>query len=401
MLAIRVYKNCETHKLIGYSIINEQTMDKTDVDNKLIKQLYRMGNNAVSNLELTPNGMRLRNMNPSVKRKWYKRTMYKGIMAEHYCVITAVKKGLISFIADKTDGSTISGNDVTISDIAIALDVPVDQLRFYNGYIGKDEIDKTELNVFDVNTGEYTKILEKQLNPTYNVLGKEWKARIADTNTNGAYVISLENIEGKAKAYIPNIIYHLEKFRGGVNHLTIPVSMQSIGKGCFSGLKDLYTIDIKDGIQEIPEGCFKSSLIEKINIPITVKDIQDEAFCNCKNLRGPIVLSANYIGKRAFFDTKITIANLNDAEVLGIEAFASNKKLRTVKLYEGLREIGHGAFRWCTSLEKIVIPGSVEKIGKKAFKSCVKLKKVQIKINSNVEIAKDSFEDGVEIEYIS
>lgn len=400
MIAIRVYKNCETHKLVGYTILNEKTMDKTDVDNRFIKQLYKTGNNLVSNLELTPNGIRLRNMNPNVRRKWYKRTMENGIMAEHYCIITAVKKGLISFIADKPDGSTINGNNVTLSDIAIALNVPVDQLRFYNGYIGKDEIDKTELNVFDINTGEYTTILEKQLNPTYNILGKEWKARIADTNTNGAYVISLENIEGKEKASIPNIIYHLERFRGGVNHLTIPVSMQSIGKNCFSGLKDLYTINIKDGIQEIPEGCFKSSLIEKINIPVTVKDIQDEAFCNCKNLKGPIVSSANCIGKRAFFNTKMTIVNLNDAEILGIEAFASNKKLRTVKLYEGLKEIGHGAFRWCTSLEKIVIPGSVEKIGRKAFQSCTKLKKVQIKLGANKQIAKDSFDDNVEIEYI-
>ena len=42
MIAIRVYKNCETHKLLGYSIVNEETMEKTDVDNKFIKQLYKV-----------------------------------------------------------------------------------------------------------------------------------------------------------------------------------------------------------------------------------------------------------------------------------------------------------------------------------------------------------------------
>lgn len=400
MIAIRVYKNCETHKLLGYSIVNEETMEKTDVDNKFIKQLYKSGNNAISNLELSSNGMRLCNMNPSIRRKWYKRTMDKDIIAEHYCVITAIKNGLISFIADKPDGSTINGNNVTLSDIAISLEIPVEQLRFYNGYISKDEIDKTEINVFDIKTGKYKTILEKQVSSSNNLLGEEWKARILTTNTNGAHVISLQNIKGRQKASIPNIVYHLEKFKGGVNNLTIPLSMKSLGKKCFANLKDLYTVIIKDGIQEIPEGCFESSLIEKIEIPITVKTIQDEAFCNCKSLRGPVVLNASYIGRRAFFNTKISIANLNDTEVLGIESFANNRKLRTVKLHEGLKEIGPGAFRWCTSLEQIVIPGSVEKIGRKAFQSCTKLKKVQIKMGTNKKIAKDSFDNNVAIEYI-
>ena len=158
MIAVRVYKNYESKKLLGYSIVDERTLEKTDIDNKLIKQIYKSGNRAVSNLEMTSDGrVRLKNMNPDIRRRWYKRTMSGEVLAEHYCIITAVKNGLVSFIADTVDGSVISGQDLTLSGVATALKVPIDDLRFYNGYIGKDEIGKTELNVYD------TKNIRKEL----------------------------------------------------------------------------------------------------------------------------------------------------------------------------------------------------------------------------------------------
>lgn len=402
MIAIRVYKNYETHKLLGYSIVNEQTLDKTDISNKVIRQMYRCGNRAVSNLEITPDGrMRLKNMNPNVRTKWYRRTMSGDVMAEHYCVITAVKNGLISFIADTVDGNIISGNKVTLSDVASALKIPISDLKFYNGYISEDEIGKTELNIYNMNTGEYTKILEKTFNITKGILGKNWEARISDTNTNGAYVISLKNVKGESKATIPNVIYHLERFRGGVNHLTIESSMQSFGKKCFSGLNDLYTLVIKEGIKVIPEECFSESLIEKIDLPSSVEEIQDNAFYKCKKLRGPLVSNAIHIGRRAFYGTKITIINIEHTEYIGLEAFANNNKLKELKLYEGLKVIDHGAFRWCASLETVTIPSTVEKIGRKAFDSCEKLRTANIIVgNNSIDIAKDSFGPNVVVKYI-
>lgn len=401
MIAVRVYKNYESKKLLGYSIVDERTLDKTDIDNRLIKQIYRSGNKAVSNLEMTPDGrMRLKNMNPDIRRRWYKRTMSGEVMAEHYCVITAVKNGLVSFIADTVDGSVISGQDLTLSGIATALKVPIDDLRFYNGYIGKDEIGKTELNVYDTRNNRYTKILEKNFDIQKNILGKDWQGRVADITTNGAYVISLSNKKLESQASIPEVIYHLERFRGGVNHLTIENSMKSLGKKCFSQLKDLYSVKIKEGIQCIPEECFADSAIEKIDIPVSVKEIKDRAFFNCKSLKGPIVSKANHIGTRAFYNTRVSIVNIENAEEIGIEGFAKNNKLKTVKLYEGLKVIGHGAFRWCTMLESIEIPSTVEKIGRKAFESCDKLTAVKIKSGSNVDIARDSFSDNVRIIYV-
>ena len=52
------------------------------------------------------------------------------------------------------------------------------------------------------------------------------------------------------------------------------------------------------------------------------------------------------------------------------------KKLKKVKLPEGLLSIGEKSFAYCDLLEEIKIPDSVTKIGAKAFYGCKKLKKI-------------------------
>jgi len=51
-------------------------------------------------------------------------------------------------------------------------------------------------------------------------------------------------------------------------------------------------------------------------------------------------------------------------------------KLKSVKLREGLRNIGEEAFEHCEALEEIVIPKSVRTIEPQAFNQCYALKRV-------------------------
>jgi len=71
-------------------------------------------------------------------------------------------------------------------------------------------------------------------------------------------------------------------------------------------------------------------------------------------------------------------------KVVAIEknAFAKNKKLKSVTIGDNVEEIGDNAFGKCTNLKKVTIPSNVKKIGKSAFSGCKKLKKITIKTDS-------------------
>lgn len=52
------------------------------------------------------------------------------------------------------------------------------------------------------------------------------------------------------------------------------------------------------------------------------------------------------------------------------------KEMTSVRLPEGLRRIGDGAFRYCSVLSEVYIPDSVTRIGDEAFRNCGMLEKI-------------------------
>ena len=95
-------------------------------------------------------------------------------------------------------------------------------------------------------------------------------------------------------------------------------------------------------------------------------------------------------------------------------AFANHKKLKKVKIAEGITKIGKKAFYHCTALKKVTLPGSlvtigdsafegdrsitaitipknVKTIGKKAFYKCKKLKAVTLKTTKMKKVGASAF----------
>ena len=95
-------------------------------------------------------------------------------------------------------------------------------------------------------------------------------------------------------------------------------------------------------------------------------------------------------------------------------AFANHKKLKKVKIAEGITKIGKKAFYHCTALKKVTLPGSlvtigdsafegdrsitaitipknVKTIGKKAFYKCKKLKTVTLKTTKMKKVGASAF----------
>ena len=88
-------------------------------------------------------------------------------------------------------------------------------------------------------------------------------------------------------------------------------------------------------------------------VPEGVKEIGENAFCNCRNLK--------------------TVSLPRGLETVGVWAFMDCGGLTEVSLPEGLKEIGVAAFSGCCSLERADLPESLVTLGASAFYDCGKL----------------------------
>ena len=396
MYIIRVYKDYETNRVVGMRVVNESTLDYGDFSIKDIRQMMIVDPKLIVNAELDKNRVpRLRNYNPEQKIKYYTQTFENNVTINHYCIIIGCSHGTLKFIADTYKDNIICGNGVTLGEIAAKLNEPdVYKLKIYNATIKKVD-NQPFITVYD-NRGKHPIQLLNQKYIT-DIFGENWEVSIEKVTQEGIAISSLENIAGEYEATIPDGVYYIGRFRGGVNVLNLPISVHKLGDGCFENIDDLLELNFGDGIRVIPEDCCRNSSIKKVTFSGYLEEICEGAFEDSCYLRGAIVTGAKIIGKRAFSSTSIGIVSLDGTEIIDIEAFAYNSRLYKLKLGEGLKEIRGGAFRYCQKLEEIYFPASLEKIGKLAFEGCKKLKVVHVR--RGTLISKSAFPKNTKIIY--
>ena len=189
------------------------------------------------------------------------------------------------------------------------------------------------------------------------------------TNYNGIYKLgddikwSIDN-NGVLKISGTGILWGTSQFKQRWGYLTDSVKSVIIGSGincidqyAFWGMKNLERVELPDTVTDIYQCAFdKCTKLSDINIPESVKRIYASAFRECASL--------SYIKIPA-----------GVKEVHG--AFANCDKLKTAGPIGGgynyeygwTESIPKGAFRGCTSLNKVVIPESITMIGAYAFNS--------------------------------
>jgi hypothetical protein len=396
MIVLRLCKALKTYKVMGARVVDKNTLEYHDASAGDIKRVMLNQPGLIQNATIDDYGnIKLKSYNPDKSRMAYLQTYSdNGLQINHYCAITGYNKGLINYIADTPSRGVIRGEFSTLGEMANNLGVDIKDIKLLNGYIEfKDN--KPEIYLF--RKGEYIKVPDiEQGNKRANI-SNVWNYEIDKYAQEGLYLSYIERVKPAGRAEIPGGICHIEEFGGGVNNLILPQSIRTLGKKCFTEIDDLYTIIIGEGLQVIPESCFEDSSLKRIRFSGQEHTISDSAFANCSDLSGVIVTSALYIGKRAFLDTDISVLNLLRAREIDEEAFAYNSKLRKVKLNDGIKIIGHGAFRGCTNLETVNIPMSAVSIGDKAFDGCDKLQKITLA--QGVKISRRAIPHNVEVVY--
>jgi hypothetical protein len=84
------------------------------------------------------------------------------------------------------------------------------------------------------------------------------------------------------------------------------------------------------------------------------------------------------IGSKAFLGARLTALTLpNTITSIGGAAFYDHRGITSLEL-PNLQSIGNEAFRFCSSIEKVVIPECINSLGITAFQRCIALREIQL-----------------------
>lgn len=156
-------------------------------------------------------------------------------------------------------------------------------------------------------------------------------------------------------------------YKSKVKNVTIGCSMcESMFYGC--GFLETVTFTADNDISEIPKSAFEITRIEKVEIPSSVKKIEDSAFSSSSLSEIKFNEGLETIGNSAF-DTwggfkKITLPST--VKSIGDKCFNSCKPY-DIELNDGLKRVGKQAFICEFANQSVKIPASVTEIGEYAF----------------------------------
>lgn len=187
--------------------------------------------------------------------------------------------------------------------------------------------------------------------------------------------------------------------------------------------KDLGSVVLQQGIEEIGQFSYARSTVSDIVIPEGTKKIGYGAFYHCDSLREvKLPATIETVEPKAFAHSmwlenfmrngsedflisgNVLIAYRGDGgvvtlpedvAVIAAEAFAEQTEITEVVLPESLRVIGEGAFEGCKNLRSVRMESQVEKIKDRAFAECA-LSDITLPASVK-EIGLKAFDSTVEI----
>ena len=169
--------------------------------------------------------------------------------------------------------------------------------------------------------------------------------------------------------------------RHDIKSLTLPATIESIGKSAFLVCYNLFTVDLSRCTQltTIPESAFQACQhLETVILPTTLTSIGPYAFYYCHALSSVNLSECTRLESLeayAFGGAPFTSLDLPDSiTTLGEGAFVGCTSLTAVDLsvYPNLTDIS-SAFRNCKSLTSIKMPDDITSLAPKAFQDCISL----------------------------
>lgn len=197
-----------------------------------------------------------------------------------------------------------------------------------------------------------------------------------------------------------------------VDELTISGQLNAEDMKYFSRMTQLRNLDLSQTDISNISGCAGLTKLREVNLPSTVKAVEDEAFSGCSMLSNISLPNVETIGARAFLlCASLTSLSLDNVKEIGNSAFA-------MKDYENYRPssgkagglisvsmpkvttIGGWAFSGCSQLQYISIPNATS-VGSYAFANCNELSTIDLRSVKELGDGAFYFDDNYNLDKLS
>ncbi len=256
-----------------------------------------------------------------------------------------------------------------------------------------DILNDSVYNFLDITIADGSKMFVTVDGVTYNAD----KTRIisCDRNKSGEYVMPDTVTEISEKAFnqctmltsvkvsdkVTKIAYGAFEDCSSLNSVTLPSKLESINECAFYGCESLADITIPETLGSVGYRAFFASGLEKISLPDSITDIDEEAFACCSSLESvklPNKLTYLADGLFSGCDWLSDITIPDGVTNIGSSAFYECICLNDINIPNNVTSIGSEAFLGCSSLAAVRIPDSVTFMGNHVFCGCERLKSVTL-----------------------
>ena len=181
--------------------------------------------------------------------------------------------------------------------------------------------------------------------------------------------------------------------QAGINPLE---GMTEIPSYFFAYQRDIKSFSIPQGITKINNYAFTFTGLESITIPDSVREIGDNAFYRCENLKTVKLPTGVELCGGVFSSSGLESIELKDVKLQGYSTFWSCEQLKSVTIKGDTPVIPARTFAKCYKLTHIELPETLEQIEYNAFNGCDKLREINfagtVEQWKDIEVGKDSGE---------
>lgn len=216
-------------------------------------------------------------------------------------------------------------------------------------------------------------------------------------STIGNYVFC-ENVS-LVKVVLPNNLISIGGLAFGsyagyeipISNIVLPSTVEVIMPSAFNGCTKMKTFDMTNSsLRILGSYAFKlCSSLETLTLPKTIESIGVGIVQYCTSLKSLNIVENDFYqsSRNGIYEKKTTTLITGFSDENGV-----------VEVLEGTTKIAADAFKYDSTIKKLIICDSLEEIGKTAFKECTNLTDIIIGENSQLKIIRESAFSANELE---